>query len=252
MKLKKKSGLMGAVIALSCASLVSVGFASWVISQGATEAVSGTIAVDNVTDKSYSFSDWTNGTESAGTFTLASTQRIVFGSAAYDAEKAGVASYDWLRNDGKLQGVEGDSSAENLTASFTFKIKSNNADVAASAAGPAASLALDDGLGYAVSVSAITPSSAWQTTFHERALLGALQQPTLSYSAGVYTCNIAFAWGSYFTVNGNVVNPMTYFNSKNPATNAGIAAEATQVLQDLDDFLDGMTYNLTLTIAKAA
>ena len=48
MKLKKKSGLMGAVIALSAASLVSVGFASWVISQGETESFAGTITVDDV------------------------------------------------------------------------------------------------------------------------------------------------------------------------------------------------------------
>ena len=43
MKLKKKSGLMGAVIALSAASLVSVGFASWVITQGDTKTSEGSI-----------------------------------------------------------------------------------------------------------------------------------------------------------------------------------------------------------------
>ena len=53
MKLKKKSGLISAVIALSCASLVSVGFASWVISQGDSEVVQGTILVDDVSDQSH-------------------------------------------------------------------------------------------------------------------------------------------------------------------------------------------------------
>ena len=48
MKLKKKSGLMGAVIALSAASLVSVGFASWVISQGDQKQIDGTVFVEKI------------------------------------------------------------------------------------------------------------------------------------------------------------------------------------------------------------
>ena len=56
MKLKKKSGLISAVIALSCASIVSVGFASWVISQGDEKTVNGSISVDTVTTQAYSIS----------------------------------------------------------------------------------------------------------------------------------------------------------------------------------------------------
>ena len=255
MKLKRKSGLIGAVIALSAASLVSVGFASWVISQGAKETISGTIAVDNVTDKSYEFTAWTNGTESEGTLTLNDNQRIIYGWAAYDATAAGHASYEWLTNTDELQGAAGVSSAENLSASFSFKIQSGEGFVGTAATSAAASLALNDGLGYAVSISAITPSKAWDVTAGASYgnLLGALEQPTLSYSEGVFTCNIKFSWGSYFTVGETVVNPMTYFNSKDPnaAGNENIATEAKNVLQAIDTYLTGMTYSLQLTIAKA-
>jgi hypothetical protein len=249
MKLKKKSGLMGAVIALSAASLVSVGFASWVISQGDEVVATGTIAVDNVVQNNYSFSDWTNGTLSNKAFTLADSQRIVYGADEFDTSVG--TNYAWLSNSGSLKDTEV-SSDENLEASFTFKVKANETYVGTDATEASASLALNDGYGYSVSVSAIAPSKTWDTTAgtNDKQLLGALQQPTLAYSGGVFTCTINFSWGSYFTVGSKIVNPMTYFNSKNPAEVSGIETEAYNVLNAIDTYLTGMTYSITLSISK--
>ena len=116
-------------------------------------------------------------------------------------------------------------------------------------------MALNDGLGYAVSISAITPSKPWDVTAGKTYgnLLGALQQPTLKYEDGVFTCNIKFAWGDYFKIDDTVVNPMTYFNSIDITAdgNEGVPAEAKNVLEAIENYLDGMTYTLKLSIAKA-
>lgn len=254
MKLKKKSGLMGAVIALSAASLISVGFASWVISQGDEVTINGTIAVDNVVQNNYSFSDWgSTGALSGKTFTLNATERIVYGYDDFDTSVG--TNYAWLSNSTTLKDT-GDSSKENLDASFTFKIKANDEYVGTENAEAASSLLLDDGYGYSVSISAISPSKAWDVTAGKTYgnLLGALEQPKLQYAGGTFTCTIEFSWGDYFTVgegaNAKIVNPMTYFNSKNPAEVDGIEEEAFNVLNAIDTYLTGMTYSLTLSISK--
>ena len=119
MKLKKKSGLIGAVIALSAASLVSVGFASWVISAGVTQDVAGVIEVDNVENSIHTI-DASSGFLTARNGTVdASKNKIVFGctQAAIDNTTG------WLKNDGTL-GDTSDSSLEVLTV--WYKVVVNN------------------------------------------------------------------------------------------------------------------------------
>ena len=96
MKLKKKSGLMGAVIALSCASLVSVGFASWVISQGSQAQLDGTIIVDEVENQNYQITtSWVTGFDGTGT---AASHNAVYGHpASMTIENA------WLTATGDVQ-----------------------------------------------------------------------------------------------------------------------------------------------------
>ena len=50
---------------LACLALIGVGFASWVISAGKTETVTGNIVVDDVSDKRISLTyEWVGGNSS--------------------------------------------------------------------------------------------------------------------------------------------------------------------------------------------
>ena len=118
MKLKKKSGLISAVIALSCASLVSVGFASWVISQGDEAIESGTIVVDNVENRIHTIDDANSGWLTALDGTIDNTKNKI----VYGASQAALDSDGWLQNDGKLQGDNSESSLAVLTAWYKIKI----------------------------------------------------------------------------------------------------------------------------------
>ena len=52
-KTNKKSGIIAAVVGLSAVSLVSVGFASWVMSGGDTQTLDGQISVETVDDQRF-------------------------------------------------------------------------------------------------------------------------------------------------------------------------------------------------------
>ena len=241
MKLKKKSGLIGAVIALSCASLVSVGFASWVISQGDTEYVTGSILVDDVTEKNYQIH------LASGYSGNVLTDKICFGWAAFDTS-LGLTNHEWLSNDDKLGG-ENVSSAEHLTASFTFTIDNITGAIDATN-GPVKSVsgntaALENS--YNLTAVLTVESGTYATTQGGvDNVLGALPTPVLSYSAGTFTCTVTFAWGSHFTAGGQVVNPMTYYNSLEGT--AANKEEASAVLGALAAM--NVTYKITLTVAQ--
>ena len=245
MKLKKKSGLMGAVIALSAASLVSVGFASWVITQGDEEVVAGTIQADAVSaNKNYAI-EFTDGVDGSNNL----TDKIIFGSAAFDTSITGLTNYHWLSNDDKLDGANGVSSAENLTAVCTFTV--GEVTSSTSVTGSGTDLTIADGLGY--HVTAELDSDDYVTTVGGVAnVLGDLPDPELSFNAGVFTCTITFAWGEHFTVTdssseNHIVNPMTYYNSK--AVTPELATEANTVLTALNTLMNDLSYNLTIKVA---
>ena len=223
MKLKKKSGLISAVIALSCASLVSVGFASWVISQGDEKVVNGSISVDTVTTQAYSI------TLGSGVTGGNLDQAITFGKAS------GETTYHWLDNN---------DMAENLSASFQFTI--SNID-AATVSGNSATLGTS---GYTLTASLASEgySAALSTGLSEGGntythLVGALPTPTLAFAGGTFTCSVQFAWGTDF----NEQNPYLYFNNKE-----GTAANILEAQNKLGALAKlNATYTITLTVAKA-
>ena len=121
MKLKKKSGLMGAVIALSAASLVSVGFASWVISQGDDITAEGTILVDKVENRIHLIDDENSGWLTALDGSIDNSKNKIVYGASDDA----LASEDWLQNDGKLDGTGAENSSKMVLKAW-YKIKVTN------------------------------------------------------------------------------------------------------------------------------
>ena len=125
MNLKKKSGLISAIIALSCASLVSVGFASWVIAQGDNKEVTGNITVDSVSNQAHVIKNAEGGDTLSVNYGNnakgAAAASIVFGW-----DDTGVSATPWLTNTDNAMVENLDASivcyVSNLGASDTAKV----------------------------------------------------------------------------------------------------------------------------------
>ena len=240
MKLKKKSGLIGAVIALSAASLVSVGFASWVISQGDTKEVGGTIIVDKVDNNVHKMSIVSGG---SGTESFTLDTNIIFGAP----KQADLDEYEdtdgviWLTNDGKLNGVEADSAVEVLSATFVVRVT----NIFASTTDTSTIANTITASGFTCSATGFNAQDANDKYYIN-------QNPTFSFSEnytkvadsrdGTVEVTITFAWGDAFNNN----NPYFYYNAlANNDTNVAAAQEALGAIAAANNG----TYSFTLTVA---
>ena len=229
MKLKKKSGLISAVIALSCASIVSVGFASWVISQGDTKTATGTIYVDEVSTKAHTITATWVASDSLSAAALDSQTPVVsYGPKDHD-------STGWLKNnDGTIEAL-------------TFYLKVNVANIASDAeysSKLSITMAAGDGYGTAASANLVGSLPALNATAGNG--VGTIVKGTGAAGASdsweaVYT--ISFKWGSVF----NYQNPEDFYADKSAAD---YASHAQEKLQALNDALDGVGFTLTLVAAE--
>lgn len=206
-KTNKKSGIIAAVVGLSAVSLVSVGFASWVISVGDTAEVTGSIAVDEVSDARFLIEkeapyaptvDYGTGNAS-----------IVFGAPT-------VSNAGWLTNDSTAK--------ENLTANVVFYVANltgktigTDYDLNATIVVTGDKLskftkAVDDGL---VELPVITKNDSFEvdhTTYHET------QINETKYKFTKVTLSLQFKWGIYFGKDANDAttntNPYDFYNAK--------------------------------------
>lgn len=146
---------------LACLALIGVGFASWVISAGKTETVTGNIVVDDVSDKRISLTyEWVGGNSS-----------IIYG---WDENYTAKAT-DWLKNN-----TEGKKADLDLILKITVKDGNEN-------------------LYDPKSISATITADTAYTTAKEKGVVGEL--PTLTAvkeSTGVYKIEIKFTWGEHF------------------------------------------------------
>lgn len=146
---------------LACLALIGVGFASWVISAGKTETVTGNIVVDDVSDKRISLTyEWVGGNSS-----------IIYG---WD-EKYTPKGTDWLKNN-----TEDKKADLDLTLKITVKDGNEN-------------------LYDPESIIATITADAAYTTAKGKGVVGEL--PTLTAvkeSTGVYNIVIVFTWGEHF------------------------------------------------------
>lgn len=224
MKLKKKSGLISAVIALSCASLVSVGFASWVIAQGAEKEVTGTIHVEQVTDGSHTITaTWLQGA-ALDSAELSGDPVVSYGSSSN-------AATGWLQNK--------DGTPENLV----FYLKVNVANIADDATFNAkvssVVMTADDGYATAATAKYVGALPALNATGDGNGTIvkGTGAANGTAWEA-VYT--ITFVWGQHF----NYQNPYDYYNAK---AAADYAADAQESLSELYSDLNGVGFTLTIT-----
>ena len=220
MKLKKKSGLISAVIALSCASIVSVGFASWVISQGDTKSVDGTIVADTVDNRVHTLTlTWV--TDDTGATPLANDPVVTFGHPA-TMNTSGA----WLTADG--------DKVENLV--FYLKVECTNVT---------SSTAISSVI--ATDPTVVTTGGNYAGAVADE-LVGALPQATKSATNfdanGSFVYTIEFEWGDAF----DGQNPYDYYNASGK-TAASDGADAASKLSSLNTYLTGVAFSLTVIAA---
>ena len=233
MKLKKKSGLMGAVIALSAASLVSVGFASWVISQGDSKTEQGQILVDTVENNIHLLTVEVDGSD----------------AIAFKCNTPETApTYNWLD--------ETTTTYEALSASFTVSVDKIN-DASAAAAKAKFTAVLETGKMVGDEWVPDTASTGYLAAATAKYVI---ELPDASVEVGtleskVWTTTVSFEldWGDHF--DGD--NPYIYYNAHKstdkiegatPEITYGADAEAS--LAELHTLLNGVQYRLTLTFAE--
>ena len=226
MNLKKKSGLISAVIALSCASIVSVGFASWVISQGDTKTATGTIYVDEVSTQAHTITPTWVASDSLSA-AESSTPVVSYGPKDHN-------STGWLKNnDGTIEAL-------------TFYLKVNVANISSDAEFISKlSVTMTADAGYATAASANLVGSLPALNATAGNGVGTIVKGTGAANGtaweAVYT--ISFKWGSVF----NYQNPEDFYADKSAAD---YASHAQEKLQALNDALDGVGFTLTLVAAE--
>ena len=229
MKLKKKSGLISAVIALSCASIVSVGFASWVISQGDSKEVTGNITVDTVSNEAHVIKNATGGDTLSVNYGD-NAKGAAASSICFGWDDAGAVAPIWLTNTDV-------NTVENLDAEIVCYVSN---------------LAADQTAKVHVSIE-LTGTDAQKNAFNSavtNGYVGALTNVAsfalASGEEGTYgrelTVSLQFAWGSHFSGQ----NPYKFYNN-GTKTAASDGADAQAALGAIEAF-SGVGFKVTIEI----
>lgn len=232
---------------LSVLTLVGVGFAAWVISNPNVSAnKTGNIEVDTVTDNSYDIK------AEFLTTTDANNGSIIFGKK----DDTSITN-PWLTNDAKAEKLTAKLTltAQNFQASSWTEIKNKTLTVSMkSVKGTAEGGTKDDtGFGSLVTsgyikyptLSGNGITSGALTDWNDKILINLSDfTHTEGATTATYELTITFAWGTYFTVDGSVVNPYTFYNKK--TYDKVIGTEANTVLTAISGLKD-VSYTVTIS-----
>lgn len=203
---------------LAALALVSVGFASWVISVDAEGKGEGNIVVDTVEDKRVTIEVTLNHKD------------FVFGGPTSEQMKG--INNPWLTNNSEQ--------AEVLKVTATVKVCKKGTTEAVKLSSNKVDFEVIDNesKGYA---------SATGSTKNYIVAPVVASTLTETEATGVYTVTIEFKWGTAFKLadGSEGVNPYIYYNSLE-ATDEN-AEQAVNTLKDLNTLLTGVTYKLTIT-----
>lgn len=205
----KRRTLTLMICLLSVLSLVSVGFASWIITANDTEDVTGNIQIETVTDNRVFIVESTTG---AG---IEASNDIVFGAP----ETPETFANPWFTHK--------EMATENLSATIKFKVvDAKDEVVAADKVTVTANIELVGGKSfddlltaeYIKAVPTVTPARDGD---------------------GVYTITVTLNWGAKW---GNK-NPYNYYNALDVATYGDHAAEHIAAFAELNT----LQYKVTIT-----
>lgn len=252
-KTNKKSGIIAAVVGLSAVSLVSVGFASWVMSGGDSAAITdGQISVETVDDKRFLImktGDYAPRVDYGTNKHVISNDnnQPVYqqaNSICFGIDDSTPISGAWLT----AGGTEDEGNApkyENLSATVIFYV-ANLTTVENVVTAELTVTGNTDGWDNAVGENYVAeaptdlvpviPTTGDNLTYTD---------PATHLVYRKVTAAIQFGWGSTFTYNNEVVNPYVYFNhQENTYANT---TTAKTVLDNLETYLTGVTFSVAIT-----
>lgn len=233
----KRKSLSLTLCLLTCLALIGVGFAAWVVSAGDTKEVTGNITVDTVTDARYKL-------ELAGTNNLS----VYFGKK----NDASITN-PWLANPAEKE--------EALTVSFEVTVKKNDGtEIEANIVGNATvdtkpTLSATFGAPETDAWKIVTGGTVQgQTSYNLINAPSAVSIEKKADTTSTYTVTVTFAWGDYFKVGTENVNPYIFYNNKN--INDTVSAESTTTWGDdalaklgLIAQIQNSEFTVTLTLA---
>ena len=268
MKLKKKSGLIGLISVLAGVSVVSVGFAAWVVSAGDTQTLDGEIHVETMEDERHTISGLSAS--------LAHVKYGAPGAAVSTTVTGQVLSY---RNVAATE-------VENLDIEFSFKVRNLSTAKYTITLAPKSG----EGTGSVWYNADAAEANKFKTTETEgytkltgyeaaytRGYVGELpaynsatsSATNIEVEAGsedgnhdtLISVTLHFKWGSKFKGSylsdahngGEIVNPFTFYN-KNGSDNLSYsveqknaaAADAVATLGNLNSYLTAVGYTMTI------
>lgn len=231
---------------LSVLTLVGVGFAAWVISNPSVSAdQNGTITAETVSDKSYTLDA-----------VIAADDKIVFGAPAkMEAKNA------WLT---ASTGTQTEDLSATLTLTLKYKdwnyVPLNFSVTMKSKKGGENDTVFGDlvSKNYITNPKISYPSGSTDTITNDVEMNGATSTVTIPKTAFpgyddkditnekdvTLVITITFGWGTYFTVDGSVVNPYTFYNKK--TYDKAIGTEANTVLTAISGLKD-VSYTVTIS-----
>ena len=243
----KKKTITLVIYMLVCISLVSVGFAAWIITGGTSTETSASITASTVTDKSLNIAEekWTQG----GVETDAAA--IVFGIPS----NAQLKNTDWLRFDDvpaeKLEATYsftlkvGDGTANDKKLSEVFKVEGSSVEFAINQQYEAAlTAAVRDGylvgpvVTYYVGNTKVTDKEEDGTEDDFLEAIKAVEASSVNIKV-----EISFNWGS----KSDSKNPYTYFNTEYTTPSTDNKNAAKEYLNSVFG-LNGATYTLSIVL----
>lgn len=231
---------------LSVLTLVGVGFAAWVISNPSVSAdKTGTITAETVSDKSYTLEAKIDG------------GAIIFGKPA--TPNAEITT-PWLTADSSAQ-TEHLSATLTLTLkykdwnyvplNFSVTMKSKKGEENDTVFGDLVSKSYitNPKISYRSGSDTITKDvkmngTADDVTIPKTAFPNYDDTNTTDEKTATLEITIDFGWGTYFTVDGSVVNPYTFYNKK--TYDKVIGTEANTVLTAISGLKD-VSYTVTIS-----
>lgn len=242
---------------LSVLTLVGVGFAAWIISNPSVSAdQNGTITAETVSDKSYTLDA-----------VIAADDKIVFGApTTMNADKpwltagAGTQTED-LSATLKLTLKYKDWNYVPVNFSVTMKSKKGEANDTVFTSLRDGSYSTLTGtlkgknfianptISYRSGSDTITKDvkmngTADDVTIPKTAFPNYDDTNTTDEKTATLEITIKFGWGTYFTVDGSVVNPYTFYNGKDYSKENGV--EANTVLTAISGLKD-VSYTVTIS-----
>ena len=245
----KKKSLAALLSGLLTVSLTGVGFASWIIVQGDTKQVTGTVNVETISDKTTTITyDWANNNGKNGANEI-STETL-FGDDQFSFGSNKTTNTGWLRST--------DTKGEVLSLELNVHVQNSEYLTSASSV----SLTVNS---TKMTEAGVNDEESEKTGYQWAVAKKYIQEFTASIKEGSFDDEfvvvISTGWGEKFDTNNasttatgdtnadDNLNPYDYYNDRSSVDYAGDARDTLKLLQL---YLSSVTFTLTINASVTA